>query len=387
MTIRWNLALMLVGAALASRTSQALEVTIIQPSPLEPIFGEVEVVASTVSNRPIQSLELFVDDRSLGRLVQPPYRWIVDLGNQSSGHLLRVIAIDVDGLSAESLLSTPDVRIDERVDLELQQLFVTVTRQGETVDALNRTDFAVSDRGEPQTLVTFERGDVPLTAVVLVDTSESMRGEELEAALESTRGFIDGMRPLDQAMLLLFSDQIVRVTSMTGFQDVLSSALTNVTARSGTALNDHFYVAFKLLERRQGRRVIMVLSDGLDSASVLSMRQVLSTAKRSQSLVYWLRLPSSGGDHTSTWKNAAGFRKERLLFEKIVDQSGGQIIELSGVESAAAAFANVLEELRAQYVLGYYPTTRSDDATWHPVRVRARGAGLKVRTRSGYIDY
>jgi Ca-activated chloride channel family protein len=319
--------------------------------------------------------------------VQPPYRWIVDLGDQNSGHLFRVIAIDVDGYSAESLLSTPDVRIDERVDLELQQLFVTVTRQGETVDALTRSDFAVADRAEPQTLVTFERGDVPLTAVVLVDTSESMRGGELEIAVESTRGFIDGMEPLDQAMLLLFSDQIVRVTSMTSYQDVLSSALTNVTARSGTALNDHLYVAFKLLERRQGRRVIIVLSDGLDSASVLSMRQVLSTADRSQSLVYWLRLPTPGVAHSSAWKDSEGFRKERLAFEKIVRQRGGQIIELSGVENAAAAFAKVLEELRGQYVLGYYPTSRSDDATWHPVRVRVKGPGLKVRTQTGYIDY
>jgi Ca-activated chloride channel family protein len=195
------------------------------------------------------------------------------------------------------------------------------------------------------------------------------------------------MEPLDQAMLLLFSDQIVRVTSMTSYQDVLSSALTNVTARSGTALNDHLYVAFKLLERRQGRRVIIVLSDGLDSASVLSMRQVLSTADRSQSLVYWLRLPTPGVAHSSAWKDSEGFRKERLAFEKIVRQRGGQIIELSGVENAAAAFAKVLEELRGQYVLGYYPTSRSDDATWHPVRVRVRGAGLKVRTQTGYIDY
>jgi Ca-activated chloride channel family protein len=378
---------MLVSAALVSSAAQALQVTITKPSPLDPVFGEIVVTASTVSDRPIQSLELFVDDRSIGRLAQPPYRWIVDLGDQNSGHLFRVIAVDVDGDSAESLLSTPDVRIDERVDLELQQLFVTVTRQGETADALSRSDFAVVDRAEPQTLVTFERGDVPLTAVVLVDTSESMRGGELEIAVESTRGFIDGMEPLDQAMLLLFSDQIVRVTSMTSYQDVLSSALTNVTARSGTALNDHLYVAFKLLERRQGRRVIIVLSDGLDSASVLSMRQVLSTADRSQSLVYWLRLPTPGVAHSSAWKDSEGFRKERLAFEKIVRQRGGQIIELSGVENAAAAFAKVLEELRGQYVLGYYPTSRSDDATWHPVRVRVRGAGLKVRTQTGYIDY
>ena len=381
---RW--ALPLIGFAFAT-SALALEVTIVQPSPLEPTFGETVVVVSTVSDRPIQTLELIVDGDSQGILSQQPYRWIVDLGDRNLVHEFRARAVDLDGTTAEALLRTPRVAIDDNVDLELQQLFVTVTRDGESVDGLDRENFSVIDRGEPQTLVTFERGDVPLTAVILVDTSESMAGGELEIALTSTRAFIEGMRPLDQAMLMLFSDQIVRLTSMTGYQEVLSSALTNVTARSGTALNDHLYVALKLLERRQGRRVILILSDGLDSASVLSMRQVLSTAERSQALVYWLRLPTAGIDHTSTWKDAKGFRREREAFDKIVDQSGAQIIELSGVETAADAFTEVLDELRNQYVLGYYPTTRSDDGSWHPVRVRASGARLQVRTRSGYIDF
>ena len=377
----------LAGLVLLANPAVGLEVTIIQPSPLEPAFGEVEVVASIVSERPIRSLELLVDGRSAGQLEEAPYRWIVDLGERNQKHRFEIVAIDVEDNRAAALLSTPGVRVDERVDLQLQQLFVTVTQQDQIYDALGRDDFSVIDRGDPQTLVTFERGDVPLTAVVLVDTSESMSGAELDAAIHSTKAFIDGMKPLDQAMLLLFSDQIVRSTAMTSSQEVLTSALNNVTARSGTALNDHLYVAFKLLERRQGRRVIVILSDGLDSASVLSMRQVLRTAERSQSLVYWLRLPTPGVDHTSTWRNAEGFRREGSAFEEIVDQSGGQIIDLSGVESAAAAFANVLEELRGQYVLGYYPTTRSDDGTWHPIRVRVANRGLKVRTRRGYIDF
>ena len=365
----------------------ALEVTIVEPSPLEPAFGEIRVEAVTVAQQPIRTVELRVDGESFGILVEPPYRWIVDLGERNQRHVFEVLAEDVAGETATAVLTTPGVRIDERVDLELQQLFVTVTRQGEIVDGLEREDFSVLDRGQPQTLVTFERGDVPLTAVVLVDTSESMAGAELEVAVESTKRFITGMQPLDQAMVLLFSDQIVRVTSMTEYEEVLTAALANVTARSGTALNDHLYVALKLLERRQGRRVVLVLSDGLDSASVLSMSQVLSTGERSQALVYWLRLPTPGADHSSAWRDTRGFRRERQAFERLVDHSGGQIIALAGVESAADAFAGVLEELRNQYVLGYYPSTRSDDGSWHPVRVRVSGSGLEVRARNGYIDY
>jgi Ca-activated chloride channel family protein len=375
-----------IGIALSSR-AVALSVYIDRPTFLDPALGEVEVVARIESPEPIRSVALFVDGRPQAILESSPFRWIVDVGEENTEHTFKVVARGASGETAEAIVATPRLQIDDQVDLELQQLYVTVTRSGQTVDDLARTQFAITDQGEPQEIVTFERGNVPLTAVVLLDVSASMSGPELDLALSSSRAFIDGLESLDQTMLLLFSDRIVRSTDFTGFREVLTSALFNVTAHGATALNDHLYVGLKQLERQQGRRVVLLLSDGVDSASVLTMAEVMQYAESSPSLVYWLRLPRPGSDVSSAWLDIYGYRKEFALMEELVSRSGGRILDLADVSEAASAFAAVLEELRGQYVLGYYPSNRADDGIWHTVKVRVTGSGLKVRTRHGYIDY
>ena len=377
----------LLGGLVVSSQALALAVFVDRPTFLEPALGEVEVVARVESSNPIRSVALTVNGRPQAILESAPYRWVVDVGGGNEEHTFKVVATDHAGATAEAVVVTPRLQIDEQVDLELQQLYVTVTRGGRAADDLARTRFAISDRGDPQEIVTFERGDVPLTAVILLDVSASMSGPELELALSSSRAFIDGLQSLDQAMLLMFSDRIVRSTAFTGFRDVLTTALSNVTATGATALNDHLYVGLKQLERQQGRRVVLLLSDGVDSASALAMKDVLDYAESSPSLIYWLRLPRPGAQISSAWLDVEGYRQELLGLEDLVIRSGGRILELAGVAEAASAFAEVLEELRGQYVLGYYPTNRSDDGSWHPIKVRVTGPGLRVRTRKGYIDF
>ena len=381
---RWVL---LLGGLVISSQAMALAVFVDRPTFLEPALGEVEVVARVESAEPVRSVALLVDGRPQAVLDSPPFRWVVEVGGRNEEHTFRVVATEHAGETAEAVVVTPRLQIDEQVDLELQQLYVTVARGGRVIDDLERAHFAIADRGDPQEIVTFERGDIPLTAVILLDVSASMSGSELDLALSSSRAFIDGLQPLDQAMLLMFSDRIVRSTEFTGFRDVLTTALSNIEATGATALNDHLYVGLKQLERRQGRRVVLLLSDGVDSASALSMANVLEYAESSPSLIYWLRLPRPGADISSAWLDIYGYREELARLEELVRSSGGRILDLAHVSEAESAFGAVLEELRRQYVLGYYPTNRSDDGSWHPVKVRVTGPGLKVRTRKGYIDF
>ncbi len=377
------LALVLTAAGL-----EALEVTITAPGSRQPVFGSVEVTAAVFSENPVRLVELHVDGRLVGRSARPPYEWTVEVGRENISHRFEVVAEDINGERAHAIVQTPPVQIDEEVDVELHQLYVTVSRGGEAVRDLGREDFTVIDGGERQQLVTFERGDVPLTALLLVDASESMRGERLEIALASALAFIGDMQLLDEAMLLLFSEHIVHSTPFTGFREVLSAGLENVSGAGGTALNDHLYVALKLLEERQGRRVVVLLSDGIDSASVLEMQEVLWAARRSQALVYWFRLALPGRGHTisSAWRNAQAYRDELAALEQLTRQSGGEILELRGIEEAPSAFADIMHELRNQYVLGYYPSDARNDGSWRRVRVRAAG-NLKLRYRGGYLDY
>lgn len=371
----------------APSRAEDLYATIQKPVPGNPVFGSVEVAVHAGPAGAVETVELFVDGRFIQYLEAPDYKAEVDVGEENVEHRFEVIVRGA-GEPGRALLMTPKVRVDEELELNLQQLYVTVTRDEQRVLDLGEGDLTVYDDGQEQTLVTFERGDVPLVAVLLVDASASMWGGRLDAALGGARAFVRGMKELDLAKVLLFSDRIVHTTPFTGFREILTAGLGDASAVGGTALNDHLYMALRLLEERQGRRVIVILSDGVDVASVLDMEDVLWVARRSQALVYWIRLgrPSYEAGYRTAWRDSQANRRELEALVEIVDSSGGKVESIVTVDESQAAFERILEELREQYVLGYYPSNAHGDGKWHEVEVRLRRPGLKVRTREGYLD-
>ncbi len=404
MILRLAAAVFLVFAAASAALAQgSISVSLDSPSPFEPAHGQVEIVAVVGAGEEVERVAFYVDGMVVGELESAPYRLSVDVGQENAEHRFQVVAYGVSGATGTTSLSTPSFRVDEEVSLNLQQLYVTVSRNGRRLPGLGREDFAVLDEGSQQQLVTFARGDIPFTAVVLLDSSSSMQGEPLSAALAGAEAFLTNMNRLDEGKLLVFSDRILHTTPFTTFPEVLTAGLGNVTARGGTALNDHLYLAVKQLEDRQGRRVVVLLSDGVDSLSVLSMTDVGAKARRSQALVYWLRLPYRGrfddggklpegvlpfGEHiTSAWRSAEEHRQEFDLLRRTVEESGGRIVPLASIGEIEAAFQDILAELRDQYVLGYYPDRSRHDGSWRRIKVRLRPQGVDVRCRDGYVDF
>ena len=382
----WVAGLCLVGSA------SALDVTILSPSGMETVFGRVEVKAEIFldAGEPVDEVVLFVDGKARGRLTAPPWSWQVEVGDENREHVFRVEARGPSGTKV-STVETPAIRVDEEVAVELQQLYVTVSHDGERVLDLDRSAFRIFDDGKEESMVTFARGDVSLTAVLLLDSSESMRGDRLRAALQGSRSFVDGMKGNDEAMVMLFSDQLLRSTPFTQDGEVLRQSFEGARASGNTAVNDHLYLGLKLLDERQGRRVVVLFTDGADLHSVLDMEDVLWKARRSQALIYWLRLDDGGDRYRSfstAWRDADGNRQELEALEKAVRQSGGRITELGDLSEVDGAFRDILAELREQYVLGYYPSTVANDGSWHEVKVRIPGRReLDVRTRDGYVDF
>ena len=299
------------------------------------------------------------------------------------------------GLAApQEPASEPAIVIDEVIDVGLQQLYVTVTnRRGERVIDLGPEAFSVLDDGRPQEIVTFEGGNLPITAVLVVDEgSQSMRGAPLLAARSGVEAFAREMRDLDEASVLVFSDRLLSRTAFAGTPEEVSSGLEGLEAVGGTAVHDHLYLALKLLEERQGRRVVLLLSDGLDAHSVVTSDQLDRLARVSQSLAYWVRsrerrpLRAAGLTLTSWVGPTRGERDHRKL-EKLVTRSGGRIVEIESINDVEWAFREVLSELREQYAIGYYPNPpHSGSGRFRTVEVKVEQPGLKVRTRDGYVD-
>ncbi|HSS77446.1 MAG TPA: VWA domain-containing protein, partial [Thermoanaerobaculia bacterium] len=266
---------------LVSFPARAFEIRIVQPGPGEPILGEVEVRVEVLPPAtPVERVEIFLDGVPAGVAERAPFRVLVDAGEDNKEHKLEAVAHGAGGAQARVAITTPRLQTDAEVQVELQQLFVTVHRGGKPVLDLTRDDFTVFDQDVEQPLSTFGRGDAPFTAVLLVDASSSMAGGRLEKALDGARAFFAGMSALDQAKLMLFSDHILLETPFTSIQPVLTLGLRGVKASGGTALNDALYLASKRLETRRGRKIAVLLSDGVDVESVLSIDAARAIARR-----------------------------------------------------------------------------------------------------------
>lgn len=375
--------LLVAGTARAGR----LEVGIVEPPAGQPLFGEVAVAVEVRGGDAVR-VTLELDGRRVGELAAPPWLFTVDAGQDNRAHVLRATAYDAEGGSATAELSTPEIRVDEIVELPLRQVYVTVTRDEVPVLDLERGDFRLFDDGRSQRMVTFERGDVPLTAALLIDSSLSMRGDSLSAALAGARAFAEGMAPLDEAGVLLIADGVVRRTPIARDPEALIAGLEGAVGRGGSAINDHLFLALSELATRQGRRVVILLSDGVDLDSVLTAADLEPVVGGSPALIYWIRL---GGDSShlkrrSVWRDFAEHDVEIEGLARLVAVSGGRIYDLPDVAGAPEVFREVLQDLRSQYVLGYYPDRPRADGSWRKIRVEVPGNDLRLRTREGYFD-
>lgn len=388
----WVWVLIAIALPALSARAQPPDILITSPSGGKPAFGEVEVSVEVLAAEEIATVELRVDGKTLHQWVSPPFRTVVDVGQDNVEHRFEIVARTRSGSEGTALRVTPAIAVDDELDLELQQLYVTVRdAAGRRVTQLPQNAFRVVDDDAEQSLVTFQPGNVPFTAAILVDASTSMRGGRLRRAITGAESFVRGMEDLDEASLLLFSDRLLYRTPFSGDAGAVNEALATVEAAGGTAINDHLYLALKSLEGRQGRRVVILLTDGVDIESALSMEDVRWMARRSQALVYWIRLVEKDMGtvyRSSSWRNPREHERELAVLQQVVEESGGRVLNLDRLEGSPEVFREILKELREQYVLGYYPSSNHNDGAWHAVKVRVRNFSPgAVRTREGYIDF
>lgn len=361
------------------------EITLLSPRSDEPALEQVLLEAEVVAGEPIESVTFLVDDLPVGEVQEPPYRLTVDVGEDPGGHRFTAQVLTSSGETAQATVSTPRLELSEAVSVELRQLYVSVSRGGERMRDLGPEDFEVLDDGQPRPAVTFARGEVPFTATLLLDASDSMQGPRMAAAQAGVRAFLDGLDGLDEVRLLAFSDRLLLATPPGGDRAPVAESLVGLETRGGTAVNDHLYLALKLLEERQGRPTVVLVSDGADVVSALTMEDVLWKVRASPAILYWVRLGSRAAAYSSSWRSWQATQRERDLLDRAVRESGGAVFTAATPAAAAAALREVLQDLRAQYVIGYYPPGRGA-GRWRPVEVRVRRPGYEVRTRSGYID-
>lgn len=387
---RWLAGILWLACLFLGQTrALAMDFFVHHPRDGQVVFGSVEVRLEVLGGAPIREIVVRLDGREVDRLTAEPFHTTVDVGEENRSHVFEFVATDVNGVSVTRTMVTGRIEVHFELDLGLQQLYVTVENGSQDPPQLAKHDFQVLDDRLAQDLVTFEDGNAPFTAALLVDSSRSMVGRPLASALAGARAFVAGMRPLDEAAVLVFSDRLQARTPFTADPEVVAEQVARVEASGGTAVYDHLYLALEQISRRQGRQVVILLSDGIDVESVLSLKDVEWKARRSQALIYWIRPRSqmeAGSSFFSFWRGAEQYTHDLEALERLVEGTGGRILEVDHIDRAGELLADILRELRRQYVLGYYPTRDLDDGVWHSVKVKLHRAGLKVRHREGYFD-
>jgi Ca-activated chloride channel homolog len=274
-----------------------------------------------------------------------------------------------------------------KVNVKLVSVFTTVTdSSGAPVSTLKQDDFQVFEDGTPQQIAVFHReSELPLSIVVAIDTSLSTRGDQ-KLELESARRFAHAiLRPIDGLALFQFSEIVDQLTPFTSDLHTIDKGINHVHSGAATALYDALYLGSDALESRRGRKVMVVITDGGDTVSKTNYQEAVRAAQEAEVILYSIivvPIESSAGRDTGG---------EHALIQLSRD-TGGKYFYASGMEQLDAAFRQISDELRTQYLIAYYPSTQLADSDYRRIEIKINPAtkdypnpsDLSVRHRTGY---
>lgn len=290
---------------------------------------------------------------------------------------------DAAGTAANSPPTRDQADSTFKVNVKLVNVFVTVTDpQGAPIANLTKDNFDLQEDGEQQKIAVFSKeSGLPLSIVLDIDTSLSTR-KDLPFELASARRFAHAiLRPVDALSLYGFNEIVTEVAPFTPDLRTIDRGIDRLQLGAATALYDALYLGAEALELRQGRKVVVVITDGGDTMSKVTYKDAVREAQQAEAIVYSIivvPIESSAGRDTGG---------EHALIQ-LSEDTGGKYFYAMSTSQLDEAFQKISDELRTQYLLAYYPSQQISDSEFRRIQVSVNGvpSGLeyKVRHRSGY---
>jgi Ca-activated chloride channel family protein len=322
---------------------------------------------------------------------------------------------------------TPEAGFRFKSGVELINVAVTVLdANGRFVSSLRKEDFAVYEDDQPQPVTHFSNERVPVSLGIVLDSSQSMSGEKMQEAKSALDRFLyDLFGPQDEFFLYRFSDDPVLLQDWTNDRNVLSRALNRVMPMGRTAMYDAVADAVPLAQKGHNRKkALVVISDGNDTTSRTSLREVKQIIRESEALLYAIGIdcgadsyrrsptrpqfqrrgpipipfPIPGGRRGwpmppqplppppggSRWGQGCSDPVDVPALRDMTDDSGGRTEIIRDPRDLNPATSGIADELSKQYYLGY-PSTGKKDGRWHSIRVEVRSGNYRIRSRRGYV--
>jgi Ca-activated chloride channel family protein len=261
---------------------------------------------------------------------------------------------------------------------QVVSLFVTVAdAQKRLVPGLTQEDFEVYDNDKPQPIVYFDNSVRPINVVVMLDTSGSMT-LTIDLLKRAAEQFVIRLLPEDKGRVGAFNDKVQISSRFTSDRDELVSSVKDVDFGNSTRLWDGVAMGLEELKTVDGRRVVLVFTDGDDTDSRTNLGTVVERARADETMVYAIGLESNYFNGQRYVKS----KPDRGL-KRLADETGGGYFELEKTSDLAPTFTKVAAELHSQYVIGFAPTQL--DGRVHKLAVKMKQPGLAARARRSYV--
>jgi Ca-activated chloride channel homolog len=279
--------------------------------------------------------------------------------------------------------SAQDPNSTFKVNVKMVNVFVTVTDEhGAPIGGLTKDNFELEEDGKPQTIAAFDKESaLPLSIVMDIDTSLSTR-KDLPLELNSARRFAHAiLRPVDAMSVYEFNEVVSEVVRFTSDLKSIDHAIDRPRLGAATALYDALYLGAQSLASRQGRKVMVVITDGGDTVSRVDYKEALRSAQEAEAIVYSIIVVPI---EASAGRDIGG---EHALIQ-LSEDTGGKYFYATTVSQLDDAFHKISDELRTQYLLAYYPAQRLSESDFRRIQVKvtgvASGSNYAVRHRTGY---
>lgn len=271
-----------------------------------------------------------------------------------------------------------------RVNVRLVNVFTTVTdAHGAPVAGLTRDDFRVLEDGVPQTINVFDReSELPLSIALAIDTSGSTR-RDMPLEITSAKKFVKTIvRPVDRLAVFQVSENVDELVSFSSDMKHIQHGIDNLIPGAGTSLYDAIFLCSEALLDRQGRKVLVLITDGGDTTSKTTYNGALRRAQEAEAIVYSIIVVPVAAD---AGRNTGG---EHALIQ-ISRDTGGKYYYADSVADLDSAFRQISDELRTQYLIAYYPNRRVSESPFRRIQIQLvkndpSAKSYQVRHRAGY---
>jgi Ca-activated chloride channel family protein len=273
-----------------------------------------------------------------------------------------------------------------KVDVKLVNVFVTVTDEhGAPIAGLRKENFDLQEDGREQNIAVFDReSELPVSIVLALDTSLSTR-KDLPLELQSARRFVHAiLRPVDALALYGVSEAVNEIVPFTSDLKRIDRGIDRLPLGSATAVYDALYLGTQALDPRQGRKVMVIITDGGDTVSQVSYKQAVRAAQEAEAILYSIIVVPI---EASAGRDTGG---EHALIQ-LSEDTGGKHFYAKSLAQFDDAFRQIGDELRTQYLLAYYPSQKLSDSQFHRIQVSIdrlpAAAQYRVRHRTGYYTW